>query len=79
MVFFSKKLDYPELGAESPVAEQINEVEGPLKALMFQVSDPLEIFPPDDQSYVFIGTPPKKPSVAVIKGVDLQSFVAAAK
>ena len=79
MVFFSKKLDYPELGAESPVAEQINEVEGPLKALMFQVSDPLEIFPPDDQSYVFIGKPPKKFGVAVIEDGEMQSFVAAAK
>jgi hypothetical protein len=79
MGFFSKKVDYPELGEDSPVAEQINEVEGPLEALMNQVSDPLEVIPADNQAYVFIGKPPKKFGVAVIEGGAVQSFVAAAK
>ena len=79
MGFFSKKVDYPELGEDSPVAEQINEVEGPLKTLMNQVSDPLEVIPADNQAYVFIGKPPKKFGVAVIEGGAVQSFVAAAK
>jgi len=79
MGLFSKKVDYPELGDDSPVAEQINEVEGPLKTLMSQVSDPLEVIPADNQAYVFIGKPPKKFGVAVIEGGAVQSFVAAAK
>jgi hypothetical protein len=79
MGFFSKKVDYPELGDDSPVAEQINEVEGPLKILMSQVSDPLEVIPADNQAYVFIGKPPKKFGVAVIESGAVQSFVAAAK
>jgi hypothetical protein len=79
MGFFSKKVDYPELGDDSPVAEQINEVEGPLKTLMSQVSDPLEVIPADKQTYVFIGKPPKKFGVAVIESGVVQSFVAAAK
>ena len=79
MGLFSKKVDYPELGDDSPVAEQINEVEGPLKTLMNQVSDPLEVIPADNQAYVFIGKPPKKFGVAVIEGGAVQSFVAAAK
>ena len=79
MGLFSKKVDYPELGDDSPVAEQINEVEGPLKTLMSQVSDPLEVIPADNQTYVFIGKPPKKFGVAVIEGGAVQSFVAAAK
>jgi hypothetical protein len=79
MGFFSKKVDYPELGDDSPVAEQINEVEGPLKTLMNQVSDLLEVIPADNQAYVFIGKPPKKFGVAVIEGGAVQSFVAAAK
>ncbi len=79
MGFFSKKVDYPELGADSPVADQINEVEEPLKTLMRQVSDPLEVIPADDKAYVFIGKPPKKFGVAVIEGGEVQSFVAAAK
>jgi len=79
MGLFSKKMDYPELGADSPVAEQINEVEESLKTLMSQVSDPLEVIPADDQAFVFIGKPPKKFGVAVIEGGEVQSFVAAAK
>jgi len=79
MGFFSKKVNYPELGVDSPVAEQINEVKWPLKTLMSQVSDPLEVIPADNQAYVFIGKPPKKFGVAVIEGGAVQSFVAAAK
>jgi len=79
MGLFSKKVDYPELGADSPVAKQINEVEEPLKTLMGQVSDPLEVIPADGQAYVFIGKPPKKFGVAVIDSGEVQSFVAAAK
>ena len=79
MGFFSKKVDYPELGADNPVAEQLNAVEEPLKTLMSQVSDPLEVIPADNQAYVFIGKPPKKFGVAVIEGGAVQSFVAAAK
>ena len=79
MGFFSKKVNYPELGVDSPVAEQINEVKWPLKTLMSQVSDPLEVIPADNQAYVFIDKPPKKFGVAVIEGGAVQSFVAAAK
>lgn len=79
MGFFSKKPQYPELGADSPAAEQVQEVEEPLKSLMSQVSDPLEVVPADGQAFVFIGKPPKKFGVATIEQGEVQSFVAAAK
>lgn len=79
MGFFSKKLNYPELDSKNPVAEQVQEFEGPLKDLMGQVSDPLEVIPSDDHAYVFIGKPPKKFGVAMIEEGKVQSFVAAAK
>ena len=79
MGFFSKKLDYPELDSDNPAAGQVQEVEQPLKDLMGQVSDPLEIVPSDDCTYVFIGKPPKKFGVAKIEDGKVQSFVAAAK
>ena len=79
MGFFSKKLDYPELGSDSPAAEQLSEVQEPIKNLMNQVSDPLEVVTADNQAYVFIGKPPKKFGVAAIEGGEVQSFVAAAK
>jgi hypothetical protein len=79
MGLFSKKPNYPELAADNPAAEQIQEVEQPLKELMVQVSDPLEVVPADDCAYVFIGKPPKKFGVAKIEEGKVQSFVVAAK
>jgi hypothetical protein len=79
MGFFSKKIDYPELDAGNPAAEQVQEVEGPLKDLMSQVSDPLEVVPADGQAYVFIGKPPKKFGVARLAQGQVESFIAVAK
>lgn len=79
MGLFSKKLNYPDLNLDNPAAEQIHEVEGPIKDLMGQVSDPLEVVPSDDHAYVFIGKPPKKFGVAMIEEGKVQSFIAAAK
>lgn len=79
MGFFSKKPNYPELDSSSPAAGQVMEVVQPLKELMGQVSDPLEVVPTDDCAYVFIGKPPKKFGVAVIEEGKVQSFVAVAK
>jgi hypothetical protein len=79
MGFFSKKLNYPELDANNPAAEQVQEVEEPLKVLMEQVSDPLEVVPADGQAYVFIGKPPKKFGVAKLADGEVQSFVTVAK
>jgi len=79
MGFFSKKLNYPELDADNPAAEQVQEVEEPLKDLIAQVSDPLEVVPADGQAYVFIGKPPKKFGVAKLADGQVQSFVAVAK
>lgn len=79
MGFFSKKITYPELDAGNPAADQVQEVAEPLKDLMAQVSDPLEVVPSDGYAYVFIGKPPKKFGVAKIEEGQVQSFVAAAK
>ena len=79
MGFFSKKLDYPELGTDSPAAGQLNDVKAPLKTLMSQISDPLEVVTADNQAYVFIGKPPKKFGVATMEAGEFQSFIAAAK
>ena len=79
MGFFSKKLNYPELGSDNPAADQVHEFDGPLQELMGQVSDMLEVVPADDHAYVFIGKPPKKFGVAMIENGAVQSFIAAAK
>ena len=79
MGFFSKKLNYPELDSDNPVADQVHKFDGPLQELMGQVSDTLEVVPADDHAYVFIGKPPKKFGVAMIEDGVVQSFIAAAK
>jgi hypothetical protein len=79
MGFFSKKLKYPELDSDNPVANQVHEFDRPLEDLMGQISDTLEVIPAEDHAYVFIGKPPKKFGVAMIEDGSVQSFVAAAK
>ena len=79
MGLFSKKLNYPELGSDSPIAEKIHGFDESIKTLMGQVSDPLEVIPADDHAYVFIGKPPKKFGVATLEDGQVQSFVAAAQ
>ena len=79
MGLFSKKVNYPELSEEHPATEQIENIEAPLKELIGQVSDPLEIVPADNHAYVFIGKPPKKFGMALLEGGTFKNFVALAK
>lgn len=79
MGFFNRKVSYPDLDQASPAAEQIDAVEQPLKELMGQVSDALEVVPANGEAFVFIGKPPKKFGMAMIKDDEVKSFVALAK
>ena len=79
MGFFSRKPKYPDLDSNSPAAGQVQEVEEPLKDLIQQVSDPIEVVTSKDHAYVFIGKPPKKFGVAMFEEDKVQGFVAMAK
>lgn len=79
MGLFSKKLNYPELDSDNPLANQLHMFDRPLEDLMNQISDPLEVVPAEDHAFVFIGKPPKKFGVAMIEDGSVQSFIAAAK
>ncbi|WP_020677524.1 hypothetical protein [Geopsychrobacter electrodiphilus] len=78
MGFFSKKVTYPELAADTQAAKQLNAIEGSLKELIGQISDPLEVIPADGHAYVFIGKPPKRFGMAMIDD-GVHSLGAAAK
>ena len=78
MGFFSKKVNYPELAEDTLAAKQIHAIEGSLKELIDQISDPLEIVPTDGQAFVFIGKPPKRFGMAMIDD-KVHSLGAAAK
>ena len=79
MGLFSRKPKHPDLDPSNPVAKQIQEVEVPLKELIQQVSDTLEVVPADGNAYVFLGKPPKKFGVAMIEEGEVKSFVSLAK
>lgn len=79
MGLFSKKIRYPELREGHPATGQIEGIEAPLKELIGQVSDPLEVVPADSHAYVFIGKPPKKFGVALLEEGSFKNFVALAK
>lgn len=66
MGFFSKKVNYPELAEDTQAAKQIQAIEGSLKELIGQISDPLEIVPAEGHAFVFIGKPPKRFGMALI-------------
>jgi len=66
MGLFSKKINYPELAEDTMAAKQIHAIEGALKELIGQISDPLEVVPTDGQAFVFIGKPPKRFGMAMI-------------
>lgn len=78
MGFFSKKIDYPELAPDNPAAKQIHAIEGSLRELMGQISDPLEVVPASDCAFVFIGKPPKRFGMAILDD-KVHSFAAAAR
>lgn len=78
MGFFSRKPEYPELTADNPTAAQLRAIESSLKELIGQISDPLEVVPTDGYAYVFIGKPPKRFGMAMLKD-GVHSFVSAAQ
>ena len=78
MGFFSKKVNYPELAEDTQAAKQIQAIEGSLKELIGQISDPLEVIPADGHAFVFIGKPPKRFGIAMIDD-SVHSLGAAAR
>lgn len=78
MGLFSKKINYPELSPDNPATQEIHAIEGSLKTLIGQISDPLEVVPAGDHAFVFIGKPPKKFGMAMLDDT-VHSLVSSAK
>lgn len=64
---FGEKKVFPPLEPSNPLSDVINSVRKPIENLAAQTSDPLEIVPANDATYVFIGKPPKQFGVAWVK------------
>lgn len=71
---FKTKPDYPPLESDSEVAEQIRNVESALSTLAKDVSDDMEVVPADDETYVFIGKPPKVFGLAWIRDGQVKNL-----
>lgn len=67
---FGAKVDYPALDASAPAAKHLKTVNSPIKQLLDETSEPLEVVPAEDTTYIFIGKPPKKFGIAWIEGSD---------
>lgn len=78
MGLFSRKIKLPELSPDTRAAQQINAIEGGLRELITQISDPLEVVPADGHAYVFIGKPPKRFGMAMVDE-SVHSLVSSAR
>ena len=79
MGLFSKKINYPELGKDHSAAKQLGNFEEPLKELVGQIPDPVEVVLAENNAYVFIGKPPKKFGLALFEDGSFKNFIALAK
>ena len=71
---FKSKPDYPPLESNSEAAEQIRHVESALSTIAKDVSEDIEIVPADDETYVFIGKPPKVFGLAWIRDGEVKNL-----
>lgn len=72
---FKTKPDYPPLDDDSKPAEQIRRLESELSSLAESVSEDIEVVPDDDETYVFIGKPPKVFGLAWIREGQVSNMV----
>lgn len=71
---FKSEPDYPALERDSEAARQIRQVEGALETLAENVSDKIEIVPADQETYVFLGKPPKVFGLAWIRDGEVKTL-----
>ncbi len=71
---FASSDGYQPLDESSPAADRIERIRDQLESLAKQVHKPLEVVPGEEDSYVFIGKPPKNFGVAWIEGDKLHSL-----
>ncbi len=71
---FGGKHDYPALDSASPAAGQLARMRAQLESLSREVHKPMEVIPGEEETYVFIGKPPKKFGIAWIEGNRIMSF-----
>ena len=64
---FKSEPDYPALESDSEAARQIRQVESVLESLAENVSDKMEIVPANEETYIFLGKPPKVFGLAWIR------------
>ena len=70
----SQKSEYPPLDPGSPAAKDVQHVMGELASIAKEVRDPLEVVPGGEETFVFIGNPPKQFGIFWIKDGQVENF-----
>ncbi len=64
---FQTKKSFPDLDANSPHARYLEKMQDPLKKLVSDTPDAIEVIPAEKKAFAFIGKPPKKFGVAWVE------------
>ena len=64
--WFGGKQDFPPLPADNEAMARLNEVKAQLEELAKKGNDPLEVDPAEQESYLYLGRPPKRFGIAWI-------------
>lgn len=84
MGFFNKilggqKKEHPRLDPASPTGQDVERVKDALATIAKQISDPLEVVPGRDKTFVFIGKPPQQFGMFWIQGGEVRNLTKFAK
>ena len=69
-----QKKEYPPLDLSSPTGKSVQHIKGTLETITKQVSDPMEVVPGIDKTFVFIGKPPQQFGMMWIQGGQVHNF-----
>ena len=61
---FQTKTSFPALAENSPHARYLERMQDPLKKLLDNIQDNIEVIPSEKRTFAFIGKPPKRFGVA---------------
>lgn len=74
-----QKKEYPPLDLSSPTGETVQQLKDALEMITKQISDPMEVVPGSDKTFVFVGKPPQQFGMLWIQGGVVHNFTKLAK
>jgi hypothetical protein len=78
-IFGGQKKEYPPLDLSSSSGQIVQQLKDTLEVLTKQISDPIEVVPGSNKTFVFVGKPPQQFGVLWIQGGEVHNFTKLAK